>query len=208
MPDAIENVFRHATTDVQRQVIRVVDVWKARSIFPPEVLTDISNRFSNNKPVAAQTNSTTSMAMPSNLTSAATAYTKLLELASSSSLTLGTANNLYSSLLPESGVPPAMSSDLYKAKLAVLSKSIDAAIVNIQSALSVRTGLIKELQDLIQDTLSAQEAEQLTLLDLRKKKESVLKASSAALPGVPEQRSTTPEMDPPRIEALVCLSST
>lgn len=201
MPEAIEIIFRHATADVQQRISRVVDVWKTRSIFRPEVLIEVSKKLNTTKADSPRPVST-SLALPTNLSTIAAAYTNLLGLASSSSLNLGTANSLFSNLL-ESDVPSALSADLYKAKALQLTKSLDSAIVNIQESISVREDLIKQLQALVQENVTARLMEQKTVSELEEKRQVVRQATDAALLAASTQRSTTPEMDAPEVEALV-----
>lgn len=48
LPSAIESTYRSVPSDVKARIKRVVDVWKQRQIFSPQVLQDIESRISKN----------------------------------------------------------------------------------------------------------------------------------------------------------------
>lgn len=47
LPSSIESTYRVVPSEVKARIKRVVDVWKQRQIFPPEVLQEIENRIAN-----------------------------------------------------------------------------------------------------------------------------------------------------------------
>lgn len=201
MPEAIENVFRHATSDVQGRINRVVEVWRTRSIFPPEVLAEVGQRLDTTRGQSPPLVSG-SMNLPPELSTITATYTKLLGASSSSSLTLGTANHLYASLLESDG-PSKLSADLYNAKAAQLMKSLEAALTNVQSSLSIRENLIAQLQTLVEHNSLALSKEKAIADEIAQKRQVVDQATHEALLAMSNQRSTTPPMEAPTAEALV-----
>jgi len=45
MPEAMEIAYRGVTTDVQTKLRRVLDVWRQRGVFAPNVLGEIDQRL-------------------------------------------------------------------------------------------------------------------------------------------------------------------
>lgn len=207
MPEAIENVFRHATTDVQAKITRVVDVWKQRSIFTQDVLKQINDRIATKAQPAKPTSSPNSL--PSELELVAAGYHKLLGASSSSSLALGTANSLYSGLLDrDSSSRP--SPDLYAAKLRQLAASLRSAHATVQVSVNLRTELVAQLETLLKLNSDALQGELSVMEDVDHKQDITtiaLKETEDEVRANKQQsaRSTTPDMDAPVAEALVRL---
>lgn len=204
MPEAVENVFRHATADVQAKITRVIDVWKQRSIFSPDILEAISARISSQGKQQPRPQSSGSNGLPHELAGIAEQYTRLFGMTSSSSLALGTANSLYSSLI-ENDMKP--SPDLYVAKLRQLGSSLTLAATTVQNSVKHREEMITQLQALLATNTSALAKDKETLTEIHKRQDRVKADAADADQIMTDQqqsaRSTTPEMEPPVAEAIV-----
>lgn len=209
MPDAVEHVFRHSTSEVQGKLTRVVDVWKQRSVFPSEVLNNVSKRLEA-KPKVPNGAGQANMNVPHDLTSINMAYAKVVGAATSSSLALGTANSLYSNLI-EADQSTRLSPDLHAARLKQLSKALETAHESVQAAMQLREDIVKKLQALEQINFTALESEQNALTEIAKKAKVVDRKSQDVDRTLKDlsrtTRSTTPEMERPAIEALVRIPS-
>ncbi|ORY85091.1 RNA polymerase II-binding domain-domain-containing protein [Protomyces lactucae-debilis] len=201
MPDALEHVFRQSTTSIQEKLKRVVDVWRQRSVFSPQVIDEISQRLQTRRksPVAAKNNA---QSVPAELEALSLAYRRITSATAAASLSASTAKHIYDSVMTD-GLPA--NPGVLQTKLRQLQNALEAAKTGSANLVAIREQVAREL-----DVLAA--ANQSGLDALRSQLEALAQQSTAVMVRAteidnaaalyPEQTSTTPEMEPPQAEAL------
>ncbi|BFZ53527.1 hypothetical protein PYCC9005_000552 [Savitreella phatthalungensis] len=203
MAHAVQHVMRHVTADVQGKIRRVVDVWRQRNVFSVDVLQAIDNAVQASSSsrtgsrAASKGSGTQGLTVPSELRALAESYKTLSELMSSMSLASGTTEILLSTA--EEGVGDSSPQDTLT-KLDQVDASLSNVRKIVEEAIATRTKVIDHLQTLIQTNYAAEEAQSNTSQSLEKIAGRV--ATLRAQATEQNARSTTPEMEPPTIEAL------
>ena len=181
---AVANILRHVPADVQGKVRRVVDVWRQRTVFAPDVLARLDVVVKEkpgsviSKPVQAT---------PPALKAVTEAYRTLDELMASMSLSAGTTDILL-------GMAESSTEDV-ESKLNQVTASIDNVEKLLQSASTAREAVIAELRALLEINEAAQADQENQARQWQEKRAQVEEKKANA-------RSTTPEMEPPPAEAL------
>ena len=183
---AVENILRHVPVDVQGKIRRVVDVWRQRTVFAPDVLTRLDAVVKEKQPGSVV--SRPAQATPAGLRSLTESYRTLDELMASMALSAGTTEILL-------GMAKESKDDVV-AKLDQVTASIDNVEKLLESASKAREVVIAELKSLLQVNEAAQQDQASQARQWQDKRTAVdeMKAEAA--------RSTTPEMEPPEAEAL------
>ncbi|KAK6341190.1 hypothetical protein TWF696_008277 [Orbilia brochopaga] len=219
MADACEVAYRGSPADVQQKLRRVVQVWRQRAIFDPEVLDGIDNRLddvdkgkSSGSGMGRRLGGGIGGSAPPELARLSAAQSKLNNQLTHSTIAFGTATDEYKTYMEAEAIPPAA---VYVARLSQLIKTLDIAHAAVSDALSSRKELIKNLESLLETNktaLAGEEAQLKEVTDKKERTESVkkdvenmlLSAMADDKNGDTVMRSTTPDIEPPRemVEAL------
>lgn len=188
IPGAVEHILRHVPADVQGKIRRVVDVWRQRAVFSPDVLLRLNGVV---KETAIGSGAAAVAAKPVQATPAAlrqltTSYQTLDELMASMSLSAGTTDILL-------GMADEATADI-DPKLDQVVASIDNVEKLMRSAAAARDEVISHLRSLLEVNEAARADQQDQAAAWVAKREAVEERRRTL--------STTPDMDPPPAEAL------
>ncbi|EPS38184.1 hypothetical protein H072_7903 [Dactylellina haptotyla CBS 200.50] len=215
--DACEAAYKGSPADVQQKLRRVIQVWRQRAIFDPDVLDGIDQRLDDvdkgkssagaGRRLGGGIGGTT----PAELTRLSGAQSKLNGQLTHSTIAFGSASDEYKKYMEAEAIPPPA---VYVARLSQLIKTLDIAHAAVSDALSSRKELIKNLESLLETNKTALAGEEAQLKEVEDKKartEDVKKdVENMLLSGMMDDkngdtamRSTTPDIEPPReVEAL------
>ncbi|EWC46976.1 hypothetical protein DRE_03738 [Drechslerella stenobrocha 248] len=220
MADACESAYRGSPADVQQKLRRVIQVWRQRAIFDPDVLDGIDSRLddvdkgkSSGAGMGRRLGAGIGGSTPTELSRLSAAQSKLNNQLTHSTIAFGSATDEYKKYMEADAIPPPA---VYVARLSQLIKTLDIAHAAVSDALSSRKELIKNLESLLETNKTALAGEEAQLKEVDEKKaksEDVKKdVEHMLLSGMTDEknggdtvmRSTTPDIEPPRemVEAL------
>ncbi|KAF3906606.1 hypothetical protein ABW20_dc0108881 [Dactylellina cionopaga] len=218
MADACEVAYRGSSADIQQKLRRVIQVWRQRAIFDPDVLDGVDSRLDDIDKGKSSAGTGRRLgggiggATPAELSRLSAAQSKLNSQLTHSTIAFGSANDEYKKYMEAEAIPPPA---VYVARLSQLIKTLDIAHAAVSDALSSRKELIKNLESLLETNKTALAGEEAQLKDVDDKKartEDVKKdVENMLLSGMTDDkngdtvmRSTTPDIEPPRemVEAL------
>ncbi|RPB02122.1 DUF618-domain-containing protein [Choiromyces venosus 120613-1] len=185
--EATEVAYRNSTPDIQNKIRRVIEVWRQRAIFEPDVQSSIEQRLDDVDKGKSNASSGATGRKPllggafggsfggSGSSSAPLEFTPILNshkgLAlknSSATIAVGSANSEYqkqfdTETLP---VPP-----VYAARLSSLLKTLDSAHIAVKGAIEARETHIRNLERLLSQSKTALENDKNTLKDIVTKRQ-------------------------------------
>lgn len=176
--DATALAYKNASVEIQNKIRRVIEVWRARSIFDAKIQDALEKRLDEiDKTRGAQRTvggsgklggslfgGGSGGGVPSELDSISKSQTALTKAETSARGVVATANTEHSKLNDPS--TPLPSPPVHAAKLASLMKTLASAHSAVESSIKARTELIAGLEQLLQKNRSSLATDQATATDL------------------------------------------
>lgn len=176
--DATALAYKNASVEIQNKIRRVIEVWRARSIFDVKIQDALEKRLDEiDKTRGAQRavggsgklggslfGGGSGSGVPSELESISKSQTALTKAETSARGVVATANTEHSKLNDPN--TPLPSPPVHAAKLASLMKTLASAHSAVESSIKARTELIAGLEQLLQKNRSSLVTDQATATDL------------------------------------------
>ena len=176
--DATALAYKNASVEIQNKIRRVIEVWRARSIFDVKIQDALEKRLDEiDKTRGAQRavggsgklggslfGGGSGGGVPSELESISKSQTALTKAETSARGVVATANTEHSKLNDPN--TPLPSPPVHAAKLASLMKTLASAHSAVESSIKARTELIAGLEQLLQKNRSSLASDQVTATDL------------------------------------------
>ena len=176
--DATALAYKNASVEIQNKIRRVIEVWRARSIFDAKIQDALEKRLDEiDKTRGAQRTvggsgklggslfgGGSGGGVPSELESISKSQTALTKAETSARGVVATANTEHSKLNDPN--TPLPSPPVHAAKLASLMKTLASAHSAVESSIKARTELIAGLEQLLQKNRSSLATDQATATDL------------------------------------------
>jgi regulator of Ty1 transposition protein 103 len=172
--EATSAAYKGSSSDVQNKIRRVVEVWRQRQVFHPQIQTqieaaidDLDRTRSSRKP-ALGGSLFSSSSIPSELSSVAPLATSLQKADIAAKPALSTANQEYEKLTnPNNPIPTP---PVHAAALSALVNKLATAESAVSETLKARQALITGLEKLLETNKTKLTAEQTQLHDLSSRK--------------------------------------
>jgi regulator of Ty1 transposition protein 103 len=176
--DATALAYKNASVEIQNKIRRVIEVWRARSIFDVKIQDALEKRLDEIDKTRGSQRSVggggklggslfgggSGGGVPSELDSISKSQTALTKAETSARGVVATANTEYSKLTDPN--TPLPSPPVHAAKLASLMKTLASAHSAVESSIKARTELIAGLEQLLQKNRNSLATDQESAADL------------------------------------------
>ncbi|PWW77474.1 DUF618-domain-containing protein [Tuber magnatum] len=183
--EATEVAYRNSTPDIQNKIRRVMEVWRQRAIFEPDIQSSIEQRLDD---VDKGKNNASSGATgrkpllggafggsfgggggssaPLEFTPILNSYKGLMLKNSSATIAVSSASSEYQKQFDSDTLPVA---PVYAARLSSLLKTLDSAHIAVKGAIEARETHIRNLERLLSQSKASLENDKNTLKDIAAK---------------------------------------
>ncbi|KAI5779690.1 RNA polymerase II-binding domain-containing protein [Geopyxis carbonaria] len=181
--DGTEAAYKGCPSDIQGKIRRVIQVWRERSIFNPEIQVKIEARVDDvdkSKTSGAKGfgglklgggflggGGASTANVPLELVPIMKTHKDLAEKASSVTISTGTANTEFQKQFDTENLPPP---PVYAARLSSLLKTLDTADHAIKGAIEARKAHIRNIERLLEQSRTALVKDENTAHDIQNKK--------------------------------------
>ncbi|CCX15843.1 Similar to UPF0400 protein C337.03; acc. no. O74814 [Pyronema omphalodes CBS 100304] len=182
--DGAETAYKGCPADIQNRIRRVVEVWRQRSIFKPEVQAEIEQRLDSidkGKSSGAAKGGLggglklggsflggKASDVPLEIVPLLKTRKEIEEKASSVTISTGSANTEFAKQFDTEHLP---SPPVYAARLSTLLKTLDTADIAIKGAIDARKAHIRNIERILEQNKAALAKDEQIAADLAQKKE-------------------------------------